>query len=511
MPNNNLYAIFASRFPSADAPAFDQPATADMPAFHMTYGELEALTGQYANALKGLGVKPGDRVSIQVEKSLANAALFLAVLRIGAIANPLNTAYTHAEMAYFIADAEPALVVVPPDSRDAIAEIAAEHGSTAVETLDSTGAGSLADKAAREPSDAPTEQRGPDDAACIIYTSGTTGKPKGAMITHANISTNIHALWEAWHFQPGDVLLHILPIYHVHGLIVAMGTALYNGSQIIWLPRPDFDQVIAELPRASVMMGVPTHYTRLLDRPELTRDLTAHMRLFTAGSAPLHAATHDAFAKRTGHMILERYGMTEAGMIASNPYDGERLPGTVGYPLPGVTVRITGKQGETLPAGEVGMVEVSGPNVFKGYWKRPEKTAEEFRDDGYFITGDQGVLSEDGRLSIVGREKDMIISGGLNIYPKEVEREIDALPGIRESAVVGVSHPDFGEGVVAVATVNDSETPDERAVIDALAGKLAKFKVPKRVMFVTDLPRNAMGKVQKNALRERYAKLFTAD
>jgi len=510
MPYDNLYDIFERRFPAADAPAFNQPSTADAPAFRMSYGELTALTAQYTNALRNLGVQPGDRVSVQVEKSAANAALFLAILKAGAICNPLNTGYTLPEMAYFISDAEPALVVVSPDKRDAIAKIAGAHG-TAVETLDGAGEGSLAQKAAREPSQAPTEPRNADDTASIIYTSGTTGQPKGAMITHGNISSNVHALWEAWHFQPGDVLLHILPIYHVHGLFVAMGTALYNGSEMIWLPKPDFDQIIAALPRATVMMGVPTHYSRLLERPELTRELTAHMRLFTAGSAPLLAATHEAFEARTGHKILERYGMTEAGMICSNPYDGARIPGTVGYPLPRVSVRITGKPGNILPPGEVGMVEVKGPNIFKGYWRKPEKTAEEFREDGYFITGDQGVLAQDGRLSIVGREKDMIISGGLNIYPKEIERELDGLPGIGESAVIGVPHPDFGEGVVAVATQGSGPVPAEREIIATLAARLAKFKVPKRVMFVDELPRNTMGKVQKTALRERYAKLFTAE
>jgi malonyl-CoA/methylmalonyl-CoA synthetase len=508
MPSENLYDILARRFPDGDALAFDQPATPDAPAFQMTYAELAALTNQYANALRNLGVQPGDRVSIQVEKSIANVALFLATLKIGAISNPLNTGYTLTEMAYFMSDAEPSLVVVSPDRREPIRQMAGESGVKAVETLDSAGQGSLADRADVEPTEAPTEPRSADDTACIIYTSGTTGQPKGAMITHGNISTNIHALWDIWRFQPGDVLLHILPIYHVHGLVVAMGTALYNGSPMIWLPKPDFDQIVAALPRATVMMGVPTHYARLLERPELDRALTGHMRLFTAGSAPLLAATHEAFEARTGHKILERYGMTEAGMIASNPYDGARIPGTVGYPLPGVSVRITDKDGHVLPAGEIGMVEVKGSNVFKGYWQRPQKTAEEFRADGFFITGDQGVLSEDGRLSIVGREKDMIISGGLNIYPKEVERELDALEGVGESAVVGVPHPDFGEGVVAVAT-SAGAPPTEAEVIGTLAARLAKFKVPKRVIFVDALPRNTMGKVQKNELREQYADLFS--
>ena len=511
MPSENFYDILAHRFPESDALAFDQPATAAAPAFRMTYGELVALTNQYANALRRLGVQPGDRVSIQVEKSIANAALFLAVLKIGAIGNPLNTGYTLTEMAYFMSDAEPSLVVVAPEQHAAVAEMAREYGVKAVETLDSAGQGSLADKAAVEPPEAASEPRGADDTACIIYTSGTTGQPKGAMITHGNVGTNIHALWQVWRFQPGDVLLHILPIYHVHGLFVAMGTALYNGSAMIWLPIPDFDQIIAALPRATVMMGVPTHYTRLLERPELTRELSAHMRLFTAGSAPLLAATHEAFEARTGHKILERYGMTEAGMIASNPYDGARIPSTVGYPLPGVSVRITDKPGHVLPAGEIGMVEVKGPNIFKGYWRLPQKTADEFRADGFFMTGDQGMLSDDGRLSIVGREKDMIISGGLNIYPKEVERELDGLAGIGESAVIGVPHPDFGEGVVAVATRGAQTPPSEAEILGTLGTRLAKFKVPKRVIFVDSLPRNTMGKVQKAVLRERYAELLCGE
>jgi len=509
MPSDNLYDILARRFPAEAAPVFDQPATDATPGFRMTYGELVALTNQYANALRNLGVQPGDRVSIKVEKSVANVALFLAVLKVGAIGNPLNTAYTLTEMAYFMSDAAPRLVVVAPDDHAAIAEMGAEYGVAAVETLDSAGQGSLDDRAAAEPADAPTEPRGADDIACIIYTSGTTGLPKGAMITHGNISTNIRALRDIWHFEPSDVLLHILPIYHVHGLFVALGTALYTGAAMIWLPKPDFDQIIKALPSATVMMGVPTHYTRLLERPDLNRELTAHMRLFTAGSAPLLAATHQAFADRTGHKILERYGMTEAGMIASNPYDGERIPGTVGYPLPGVSVRVADKQGRVLPAGEIGMVEVKGPNIFKGYWQRPEKTTEDFRADGYFITGDQGVLSEDGRLSLVGREKDMIISGGLNIYPKDIEQELNAVEGIGEAAVIGVPHPDFGEGVVAIATRGAGPPPSETEIIDSLAARLAKFKLPKRIVFADALPRNTMGKVQKNALREQYEKLFS--
>jgi malonyl-CoA/methylmalonyl-CoA synthetase len=354
------------------------------------------------------------------------------------------------------------------------------------------------------------ETRAETDLAAILYTSGTTGKSKGAMITHGNLSSNIAALHETWAFEPGDVLLHALPIYHVHGLFVALGVALYNASPIIWLPKFDADEVVRLLPSTTVMMGVPTFYTRLLDHPRFDAALVKHMRLFVAGSAPLLAETHRAFFERTGHHILERYGMTETGMITSNPYGGERIAGTVGYPLPGVHLRIAGSDGGEAPTGEPGVIEVKGPNVFTGYWRMPEKTREEFRDDGYFITGDIGVKAPDGRVSIVGRAKDLIITGGFNVYPKEIEAEIDAMAGVIESAVVGVQHPDFGEGVIAVVAANGA-APDEAAVIGALQGKMAKFKLPKRVFFVGDLPRNAMGKVQKAELRLRYAATFKTD
>ena len=350
--------------------------------------------------------------------------------------------------------------------------------------------------------------RGDDDLAAILYTSGTTGRSKGAMITHRNLSSNARALVEAWRFTADDSLIHALPIFHVHGLFVALNVALLSGAKTIFQPKFDADAVIAALPRATALMGVPTFYVRLLDHPGLTRSACAHMRLFVAGSAPLLADTHRDFSERTGHAILERYGMTETGMIASNPYEGARVPGAVGFPLPGVSVRIADADGGVLAAGETGIIEVKGPNVFKGYWKMPGKTAAEFRDGGWFVTGDVGAIGADGSLRIVGRAKDLVISGGYNVYPKEIEEEIDALPGVSESAVIGVPHRDFGEGVVAVVVAKPGATLEEAAILAALAPRLAKYKLPKRALVVAELPRNAMGKVQKAELRKAHADLF---
>ena len=348
-----------------------------------------------------------------------------------------------------------------------------------------------------------------DDLAAILYTSGTTGRSKGAMLSHANLASNAQVLYETWQWQTDDVLLHALPIFHVHGLFVALHCALLGGSRVIFLPRFDVDQMIARLPEVTVMMGVPTFYTRLLERTDFDRELCAGMRLFISGSAPLLAETHRAFEARTGHRILERYGMTEAGMITSNPYVGDRIAGTVGFPLAGVQARVADGEGRELPRGEAGVLEISGPNVFRGYWKMPEKTAEEFRPDGWFITGDIAVMAEDGRVTIVGRAKDLIISGGFNVYPKEIELKLDELPGVKESAVIGVPHPDFGEGVTAVVVADGSHAVSERSIIAALKDGLARFKQPKRVFIVEELPRNTMGKVQKNVLRENYRDIFT--
>lgn len=502
--NANLYALLDARFVEAgDRTAFRMPDGS-----RMSYSALRAQVSRFANALKGFGVAPGDRVTVQVEKSLDNVALYLAALKVGAVYQPLNTAYTPAEIDYFVSDAEPSLVVTTSARRASIDEIAAKRGVGAVATLDGDGKGTLAEAAATAGSTCETAMRAGDDLAGLLYTSGTTGRSKGAMLTHDNLSSNALTLHELWGFKPGDVLLHALPIFHVHGLYVALNTAFLNGSEIIWLDRFDVDTVLRFLPEASVMMGVPTFYTRLLGDERFGREVCRNMRLFVSGSAPMLAETHETFAARTGLEILERYGMTECGMITSNPYEGERVPGTVGYALPGVSVRVADGEGHEIPHGEVGIVECKGPNVFKGYWRMPEKTAEEFRADGYFITGDMGVMADDGRVSIVGRGKDLIISGGFNVYPKEVETEIDQLPGIGESAVIGVAHPDFGEGVVAVVTTGAGTPPSEDEIISTLAERLAKFKVPKRVFYVDELPRNTMGKVQKAALKERYADIF---
>ena len=487
----------------------DSLAIWDGAGHRLSYGDYWALSGRLANALQSQGVARGNRVAVQVEKSIEGLALFLACARIGAIFLPLNTAYTVAELDYFIGDAEPSLIVCTP-SRGAIGTLAAKRQGTRLLTLDQDGQGSLASLASQQADDAADAPSGWDDIVAILYTSGTTGRSKGAMLTHGNLASNALSLVDAWRFTAGDVLLHALPIYHTHGLFTATNTLLLSGGQMIFRQKFDADDVIARLPLATTMMGVPTFYTRLLQHPGLTRELVRHMRLFVSGSAPLLAETHRQFFDRTGHAILERYGMTETNMNTSNPYEGERRAGTVGFPLPGVDLRITDPvTSAELKAGETGMIEVRGPNVFKGYWRMPEKTAEELRADGFFITGDLGRIDERGYVSIVGRGKDLIISGGFNVYPKEVESEIDALPGVVESAVIGVAHPDFGEGVTAVVAVGALPAQmTEKDVIGALEHRLAKFKLPKRVIFVADLPRNAMGKVQKRDLRKTYAKLY---
>jgi malonyl-CoA/methylmalonyl-CoA synthetase len=474
----------------------------------VTYAGLIAETGRVANALTALGVKPGDRVAAQVEKSADVIALYLGAIRAGAVFLPLNTAYTPAEIGYFLEDAKPSLFVCGPASPVDKAGLADKLGIAQV-TLGADGSGSLMVAVRRASPDFATVARGGNDLAAMLYTSGTTGRAKGAMLTHTNLASNSLTLVDAWRFTADDVLLHALPIFHTHGLFVATHVALIAGASMLFLPRFDADQVIALLPRATAMMGVPTFYTRLLDHPGFTRDLVRHMRVFISGSAPLLAETHRAFSERTGHAIVERYGMTETTMNSSNPYDGDRRAGTVGFPLPGVEMRIADPEtGTVLPQGEIGVVEVRGPNVFQGYWQMPEKTAAEFRDDGFFITGDLGKIDEQGYFHIVGRGKDLIISGGFNVYPKEIETEIDGIEGVLESAVIGLPHPDFGEGVAAVVVTKANVQLSEADVQAHLAGRLAKFKQPKRVFFVPDLPRNAMGKVQKNELRTRYADIF---
>ncbi|TWT11821.1 malonyl-CoA synthase [Reyranella sp. CPCC 100927] len=501
---NHLFSLIRSRIPAPDKVFIETPQGRTL-----TYADLVEGTGRYANALVALGVAPGDRVAVQVEKSVSAILLYLACVRAGAVFLPLNTAYTIAELDYFIGDAEPTVVVCDPAKREGIAAIAGKAGVKAVETLDPAGNGSLANKAATHSPSFDDAGRAADDLAAILYTSGTTGRSKGAMLTHDNLASNARTLVDYWRFTASDVLLHALPIYHTHGLFTATNTLLMAGGSMLFVSKFDADTVMKLLPRATAMMGVPTFYTRLLQHPGLTPDATKHMRLFVSGSAPLLAETHRDWRARTGHAILERYGMTETNMNTSNPYDGDRVAGTVGFPLPGVALRIADPEsGHVLPQGEIGVIEVKGPNVFKGYWRMPEKTAAEFRADGFFITGDLGRIDERGYVHIVGRGKDLIITGGFNVYPKEIEGEIDAVDGVVESAVVGVPHPDFGEGVTAVVVRKPGATVDERTILSALEGRLAKFKQPKRVIFVDDLPRNTMGKVQKNVLRDLHKDLY---
>jgi malonyl-CoA/methylmalonyl-CoA synthetase len=474
-----------------------------------TYQDVLDVSGRFANTLAACGVRPGDRVAVQADKSIECLMLYLAAMRAGAVYLPLNTAYTGGEVRYFMADAEPVLFVCAPERHEEIAAIAAEVGVPRVDTLGSQGDGSLAELALGSSPHFEDVPRAGGDLAAILYTSGTTGRSKGAMLTQDNLLSNAEVLREVWRFTAEDVLLHALPIYHTHGLFVATNVVLLAGASMIFLPRFNVDEVIANLPQATAMMGVPTFYVRLLDDGRLTRELTANMRLFISGSAPLLAETHRGFEERTGHAILERYGMTETGMNTSNPYDEERRAGTVGFPLPEVDIRIADPEsGRALPQGEVGVIEIRGPNVFKGYWRMPDKTAAEFRRDSFFISGDLGLIDERGYIHIVGRAKDLIISGGFNVYPKEVESAIDDLPGVRESAVIGVPHPDFGEGVVAAVVREDGAKLSEDDIAAALKDRLARFKQPKRVFFVDELPRNSMGKVQKNLLRDSYAKTF---
>lgn len=501
----DLFSILRARWDDGGRLALVTPA-----GRRITYGGIVARTAQIAHALVRAGVKPTDRVAVQVEKSPDAILLYLACLRAGAVYLPLNTAYTPAELDYFIADAEPALFVCAPSAVSEIEALCARGApATRIATLDDAGGGSLIEMADAEPADFDQVPRGSDDLAAILYTSGTTGRSKGAMLTHGNLASNALTLTSFWDFTRDDVLIHALPIFHTHGLFVATNVVLAASAQMIFLAKFDPDAIVREMARATVLMGVPTFYVRLLQEERLTRETTRNMRLFISGSAPLLAGTHVAFSERTGHKILERYGMTETNMNTSNPYrGGARRPGSVGPPLPGVEVRICDPDtGAPLPEGEIGMIEVRGPNVFKGYWRMPDKTRAEFRDDGYFITGDLGVIDAAGYVSIAGRGKDLIITGGYNVYPREVESEIDSLPGVRESAVIGLPHGDLGEAVTAIVVAHDAAL-DEAALRAALSPRLAKFKQPKRVLFVSELPRNTMGKVQKAVLRETYGALY---
>jgi malonyl-CoA/methylmalonyl-CoA synthetase len=498
--NANLYALFESRFPADKATCCIETGN----GLNYTWDDLDRASAKLANLLSGLGLAPDARIAVQVEKSPEALLLYLATLRAGFTYLPLNTAYRAAEIEYFIDDAKPAVVVCAPQNFGWVAKIAFARGASHVFTLGDDRTGSLLQRAAPLPDRFAAVEKRDADLAAIVYTSGTTGRSKGAMLSHGNLSSNALVLHDYWHWREGDVLLHALPLFHVHGLFVASHGALLNGSKMIFLPKFDAAEVMRQLPRSTVFMGVPTYYVRLLADPAFDRELCAGMRLFISGSAPLLLDTFDEFARRTGHTILERYGMSETAMLTSNPYDGERIGGTVGFALPDVSVRVVNGEGKPCAAEEIGDIQVKGPNVFSGYWNMPEKTAEEFTADGYFKTGDVGKFDARGYLSIVGRSKDLIISGGYNVYPKEIELAIDEMQGVSESAVVGVPHPDYGEAVTAVVVPRPGAELSEQAIVAALKSRIANYKVPKRVFFLDDLPRNAMGKVQKNLLRERF-------
>ncbi|WP_018917104.1 malonate--CoA ligase [Vreelandella zhanjiangensis] len=503
--NHNLFETFAAKMRErADA---DFITTRE--GRHYSYTDALNISAQLAGALIKLGVKQGDRVAVQVDKSPEAILLYLACLRIGGVYLPLNTGYTGDEIRYFLNDAEPALFVCRPTLEEKARALAAETGCPAVATLGSAADGSLMETSRRA---APCEEivtLGENDLAAILYTSGTTGRSKGAMLTHRNLASNAETLVTTWHFSAEDRLIHALPIFHTHGLFVACNVVLMAGASMLFLPKFDADIIFEELPHGSVMMGVPTFYTRLVQDARLTPQVAENMRLFISGSAPLTSETHEAFAAKTGHAILERYGMTETNMNISNPYQGERRAGTVGMPLPGVDIRIIDREsGAEVDEGDIGILQVRGPNVFIGYWRMPEKTREELLDDGFFITGDLAMRDAQGYVHIVGRDKDLVISGGYNVYPKEVEQLIDELEQVIESAVIGLPHPDFGEGVTAVVVCQADATLDEATIFDHLAGRLAKYKQPKRVFFVEELPRNTMGKVQKNELRKRFADTY---
>jgi malonyl-CoA/methylmalonyl-CoA synthetase len=511
MSDSSIFAALRAAFPAdLDAVAIE---TADGPGAPLRYSwrDLERGTAMMANVFASLALPADARVAVQVDKSVEALMLYLAVQRAGLVVLPLNNAYQQAEIEYFIGDAEPAVVVCAPKDFTWISRLAFRRGTRNVFTLGDDRTGSLLERAAWMSDQHTPAVRSPGDLAAILYTSGTTGKAKGAMLTHGNLVSNARTLKLYWGWQPDDVLIHALPIFHVHGLFVASHGALLNGSKMIWFARFDPKATVARLADATVFMGVPTLYTRLLAEPALARQACAHMRLFISGSAPLQVETFDAWRERTGHTILERYGMSETVMLTSNPYreqDGERRRGTVGLPLPGVGVRVRNDAGAPCAAGEIGGIEVNGPGVFAGYWGMPEKTKEEFTADGWFKTGDVGMIDALGYVTIVGRSKDLVITGGYNVYPAEIEGFINELPGVAESAVVGLPHPDFGEGVVAMVVPKPGSALDGSAIVSALKGRIANFKVPKRVFVVDELPRNTMGKVQKNLLRQQHQGLF---
>ncbi len=517
-PGHNLFAALREAFPAdLDAVAVET----DSGLFY-SWRDLDRASAMVANLLHSLDLPVGSRVAVQVEKSVEALVLYLATLRAGHVFLPLNTAYRAAEIDYFLGNAEPAVVVCSPANFGWVSKIAFKAGTKNVFTLGDDRTGSLLERAAQQCDQHQIAHSGADDLAAILYTSGTTGRSKGAMLSHGNMLSNARVLKRYWGWrtpkQGGDVLIHALPIFHVHGLFVAIHGALINGSKMIWLSKFDPAVVVQKMPQATVFMGVPTLYVRLLAEPGLTREAVRNMRLFVAGSAPLLIETFNSWRERTGHTILERYGMSETAMLTSNPYaadprfgnQSERRGGTVGFPLPEVSLRVQDDQGQPLATGEIGGIQVKGPNVFKGYWRMPEKTREEFTQDGYFKTGDVGRIDERGYVTIVGRSKDLIISGGYNVYPAEIEGYVNDMPGVAESALVGVPHPDFGEVGVAVVIAKAGVTLDPASIIGDLKSRLANFKIPKRCFVVTELPRNTMGKVQKNLLRDQYKALFSA-
>lgn len=502
--NSNLFTTLRHAYEERPDTVFLRTPGGD----RSTYAMVDDRSAHMAGALTELGVGVGDRVVAQVEKSPDDVALYLACLRMGAVFLPLNTAYTATEVAYFVQDAEAAIVVAQPGTLD---DLTLDGSTAQVVHLGVDGDGDFAERTDAADPLLEVAVRGPDDLAAMLYTSGTTGKSKGAMLTHANLASNAITLHEFWGFDHDDVLLHTLPIFHVHGLFVALHCAMLGANEVVFLPRFDVDDVLEHLPGSTVMMGVPTQYTRLLADDRFDAERCAGIRLFTSGSAPMTAAVHDEFTSRTGHSILERYGMTEAGMITSNPYDGERVAGTVGHALPGVELRIADDDGEEVGLGTTGVVEIRSPGLCAGYWGMAEKTAAAHRPGGWFITGDVGSVDDTGRLTLEGRSSDMIISGGLNIYPKEIEMVLDAVPGVLESAVVGVPHPDFGEAVVAIVVREKGSTTTDADLSRSIGGVLARFKHPRVYIEADELPRNAMAKIQKATLRSQHALIFTEE
>ncbi|WP_341888871.1 malonyl-CoA synthase [Variovorax sp. YR752] len=511
--NQNLFVALRDAFPrDLDRTAIETADGPDAPLCY-SWGDLERATAKIANLLASLELPEGTRVAVQTEKSVEGLLLYLAVLRAGYVYLPLNTAYQAAEIEYFVGNAEPGVVVCSGRNFGWVSKIAFQAGTKHVFTLNEDRSGTLLDRAAHHADTHVPALKAADDLAAILYTSGTTGRSKGAMLTHGNLLSNARVLKDYWGWTEGDVLIHVLPIFHVHGLFVASHGALLNGSRMIWFSKFDPAAVVRRLPEATVFMGVPTLYVRLLAEPGFGREACRNMRLFVAGSAPLLIETFNQFRERSGHTIVERYGMSETVMLTSNPYraqDGERRGGTVGFPLPGVGVRVSDDKGLPCPTGEIGGIEVRGPNVFKGYWRMPEKTKEEFTADGWFKTGDVGKIDERGYVTIVGRSKDLIITGGYNVYPAEIEGYLNEMDGVAESAVIGVPHPDFGEGVVAVVVARPGAKPEAAALVAELKGRIANFKVPKHCFVVDALPRNTMGKVQKNLLRDQHKGLFGA-